>query len=42
MDIQADSLVWNAKRVIRGERPMIVEAFVGKKGRTWKKVFPWA
>jgi protein-tyrosine phosphatase len=42
MDMQADSLIWNAKRVIRGERPMQLEPFTGKKGRAWKKVFPWA
>lgn len=42
MAMQADSLIWNAKRVIAGERPMQVEPFVGKKARTWKKVFPWA
>ena len=42
MEMQADALVINAKRVIRGERPMTVEPFNGKKTRTWKKVFPWA
>ncbi|HUR00486.1 MAG TPA: CpsB/CapC family capsule biosynthesis tyrosine phosphatase [Gemmatimonadaceae bacterium] len=42
MDMQADAFVFNAKRVIRGERPMSVEPFSGKKARSWKKVFPWA
>jgi protein-tyrosine phosphatase len=42
MDMQADALVWNAKRVIRGERPMIVEPSERKKTGAWKKVFPWA
>jgi protein-tyrosine phosphatase len=42
MDAQADTLILNAKQVIRGERPTLVEPFVAKPRRTWKKVFPWA
>ena len=42
MGPQADALIWNAKRVIRGERPKPVEPFVLKPASPWKKVFPWA
>ncbi|HUR00863.1 MAG TPA: CpsB/CapC family capsule biosynthesis tyrosine phosphatase [Gemmatimonadaceae bacterium] len=42
MHMQVDALVMNAKRIIRGERPMMVERFTAKPRASWKKVFPWA
>lgn len=42
LEMQADALVFNAKRVVRGERPMTVEPAYIKKTKSWKKVFPWA
>ncbi|MEP6506586.1 MAG: CpsB/CapC family capsule biosynthesis tyrosine phosphatase [Gemmatimonadales bacterium] len=42
MDVQADELIRNAKRVVRAEKPAPVDAFSGKAPSSWKKVFPWA
>jgi protein-tyrosine phosphatase len=42
MDMQADALMMNAKRIIRGELPMMVERFNVVPRRFWKKVFPWS
>jgi protein-tyrosine phosphatase len=41
MDAQADALIWNAKRVVRGERPMPVEPCELREKSLLKKVFPW-
>jgi len=42
MEVQAEALIWNAKRVIRGERPKGLEPSAMKQQSPWKKVFPWA
>ena len=42
MEVQVEALIWNAKRVVRGEKPMPVEPFVFREKSLLRKVFPWA
>lgn len=42
MEAQVDTLVSNAKQVIRGERPKPLDPFAMKGQSPWKKVFPWS
>ena len=41
-DAQADMLVSNAKRVVRGERPAAVDPFSPEPPSGWKRLIPWA
>jgi protein-tyrosine phosphatase len=41
MDAQAEALIMNAKRVIRGEVPSSLEPFSRKDQQGWKKMLPW-
>lgn len=42
MDVQADTLIRNGKKVVSGEKPMRLEPFSPKQASAWKKVIPWA
>jgi protein-tyrosine phosphatase len=42
MEEQADALIRNGKKVVRGERPAAVPPFLVDQQPAWKRVFPWS
>jgi protein-tyrosine phosphatase len=42
MEVQADTLIRNAKKVVSGDKPLQLEPFTAKPASPWKKVIPWA